>query len=142
MPIMGMSNASLTGQLYRKKDARRRDAAFTIHQFANTVAGILTPVVVGQIGLSNYHTGFATAIFLTQYRFFEPLVEAPIKPLPARERQRMFKGLAVGLAVLAMIIDVLVLTRHFSLNAIINVVTAFAFVVPLCFLVTCSVKRI
>lgn len=134
MPIMGMSNASLTGQLYRKKGARRRDAAFTIHQFTNTVAGILTPVVVGQIGLGNYHIGFATAIFLTQYRFFGPLVEAPIKPLPARERQRMFKGLAVGLAVLAMIIDVLVLTRHFSLNAIINVVTAFAFVVPLCFL--------
>lgn len=71
-----MSNASLTGQLYRKKDARRRDAAFTIHQFANTVAGILTPVVVGQIGLGNYHIGFATAILLTQYRFFGPLVEA------------------------------------------------------------------
>lgn len=151
MPIMGMSNASLTGQLYRKEDARRRDAAFTIHQFANTVAGIITPVVVGQIGLSNYHIGFAVAgifallygaaIFFTQYRFFGPLGEAPIKPLSAQERQKILKGLVIGLVLLALVIAALVLTKHFNLNAIINAVTTFAFVVPICFLVNLFTKK-
>lgn len=84
---------------------------------------------------------YAAAIFFTQYRFFGPLGEAPIKPLSARERHRILKGLAVGLAVLVMVIVVLVLTRHSNLNAIINAVTTFAFVVLLCFLVNLFSKK-
>ncbi|GIP09594.1 MAG: MFS transporter [Paenibacillus macerans] len=67
LPIMGASNASLTGQLYRKADNGRRDAAFTIHTIANNIAGLIAPVLVGQIGMKNYHIGFliaAVAAFL------------------------------------------------------------------------------
>lgn len=151
MPIMGMSNASLTGQMYRKDDARRRDAAFTIHQFANTVAGIITPVVVAQIGLKNFHIGFAVAgvfallygasIFFTQYKFFGPLGEAPIKPLSKDESRRVLKWAGIVAVVVAAAIAILVVSGHFSLNSVINAVTTFAFIVPLCFLVNLFNKK-
>ncbi|MFR5079046.1 MAG: hypothetical protein ACLTDX_13950 [[Clostridium] innocuum] len=58
LPIMGASNASLTGQLYRSDDNGRRDAAFTMHAMANNMGGFLAPILIGTIGLQNYHAGF------------------------------------------------------------------------------------
>lgn len=151
MPIMGASNASLTGQLYKKEDNKRRDAAFTIHQFANTAAGIITPVLVGQIGLTNYHIGFAIAglfaflyaavIFFTQFKFFGPLGESPIKPLTKSESKKILKYLFIGALILIVVILALIKIKRFDLNSIISAVTTFAFIIPLWFIVSLFFKK-
>jgi POT family proton-dependent oligopeptide transporter len=144
LPIMGASNASLTGQMYAKKDNGRRDAAFTIHQVANTIAGLVTPLIVAQLGLKNYHLGFGVAaffafvygaiIFFTQHKFFGPLGEKPIKPLPKGEFKK-FAGIFVIILVVAIaIVAGLILKNVMGLQGFLNILTTFTFIIPIVFI--------
>jgi len=144
IPIMGASNASLTGQLYRKSDNGRRDAAFTIHGIANTIAGLIVPILVAQLGMKNYHTGFAIAaafaflyaavIFFTQYTFFGPLGESPTKPLEKGQFKKWIgRVLLIAAAGIALITG-LVLTKVVAFKGILNIVTSTTFIVPIIFL--------
>ena len=101
--------------------------------------------------MKNYHIGFAVAgvfallyaatIFFTQFKFFGPLGEKPVRPLSHDESMKMLKWVGLGAIVVAIAIVVLVASGHFSLNSIINVVTTFAFVIPLWFLVNLFLKK-
>ncbi len=144
LPIMGASNASLTGQMYRKADDGRRDAAFTIHQVANTIAGLVTPLIVAQLGMKNYHIGFAIAaffaflygavIFFTQHKFFGPLGAKPVKPLEAGQFKKMALIFLVLMVVVFAVVIGLVLGGVIGLQGFLNVLTSFTFVIPIFFL--------
>lgn len=144
LPIMGASNASLTGQLYSKQDNGRRDAAFTIHQFANTIAGIITPIIVGQIGMSNFHIGFGIAaffaflygavIFLTQHKFFGYLGENPVKPLPKGALKKIGLRAFVITVIVGALIFGLIYGKLIGLQGFLNVITSATFIIPILFL--------
>jgi proton-dependent oligopeptide transporter, POT family len=144
LPVMGASNASLTGQLYRKADNGRRDAAFTIHGIANTLAGVVAPVLVGQLGMKNFHIGFliaaiaaflyAAVIFFTQHKYFGPLGEQPIKPLGKGKFRKLFFKFVAVLAVSITIIVVLVINHVLSFQGVLNIITTATFVIPITFL--------
>lgn len=144
LPIMGASNASLTGQLYAKNDNSRRDAAFTIHQFVNTAAGLITPVLVAQLGMRNYHWGFAIAaacaflymlvIILTQHRFFGPLGARPTKPLAPGQFKKIAAIAFLVMAAVLGTIALLVMKRIIGLNGFLNVITSLTFLIPIGFL--------
>ncbi len=151
IPIMGASNPSLTGQLYDKDDNQRRDAAFTVHQFANTAAGILIPVLVAQLGMKNYHIGFTVAgifallygatIFFTQYRFFGPLGEKPTMPLKPEEWKKVGFISIVIVAVAGGIVGGLIAAEKLSLHGFINIITTCTFLIPILFLAHLFLKK-
>ncbi|MEC0233924.1 oligopeptide:H+ symporter [Paenibacillus kribbensis] len=151
LPIMGASNASLTGQLYRKTDNGRRDAAFTIHTIANNIAGLVAPVLVGQIGMKNYHIGFLIAavaaflygavIFFTQHKFFGPLGEKPIKPLEEGKFRKIFIRFMLVLIVLIGTIVALVLAEVISFQGVLNIITSATFIIPIVFLTNLLSKK-
>ncbi|WP_068496659.1 peptide MFS transporter [Paenibacillus kribbensis] len=151
LPIMGASNASLTGQLYRKTDNGRRDAAFTIHSIANNIAGLIAPVLVGQIGMKNYHIGFLIAavaaflygavIFFTQHKFFGPLGEKPIKPLEEGKFGKIFVRFMLVLIVLIGTIVALVLEKVISFQGVLNIITSATFIIPIVFLTNLLSKK-
>lgn len=151
LPIMGASNASLTGQLYRKTDNGRRDAAFTIHTIANNIAGLIAPVLVGQIGMKNFHVGFLIAaiaaflygavIWFTQHKFFGPLGDLPVKPLEKGKFKSIFaKFMAVLIVVMGTIIA-LVLTHVISFQGVLNIITSATFIIPIVFLTNLLSKK-
>lgn len=145
LPIMGASNASLTGQLYSKTDNGRRDAAFTIHQFANTIAGIFIPVIVGQLSIVSYHVGFAIAaafaflygavIYFTRNKYFGQLGDKPIKPLPEGELKKVAIKFFAILAVVLIIIVALVLANITGVDALLNIITSATFIIPIIFFI-------
>ncbi|MGN7764733.1 peptide MFS transporter [Paenibacillus sp. 22594] len=151
LPIMGASNASLTGQLYRKSDNGRRDAAFTIHGIANNIAGLVAPVLVGQIGMKNYHIGFLIAaiaaflygavIFITQHKYFGTLGEKPVKPLEEGKFGKIFTRFMIIMVVFIGTIVVLVLNKVMSFQGVLNIITSATFIIPIVFLTNLMSKK-
>lgn len=145
LPIMGASNPSLTGQMYRSDDNGRRDAAFTIHTVANAISGVIAPVLVGFIGEKNYHIGFGigavwalaygAVIFFTRNKFFGTIGGEPVNPLTKEEAKKTGMAAAAVLGAGAVIIGVTVASGLLTFNGIINVLTTATFIIPIVFLI-------
>ncbi len=144
LPIMGASNASLSGQLYRPDDHGRRDAAFTIHTLANNLGGFLAPIIIGTIGMHSYHAGFfisalaayayGIAIALGKKRFFPSLGQRPahVQPVFQNRRQR-YCLLALASAIL--FITIMGIIQHWiCFDTLLHGITAVSFVIPIVFL--------
>ena len=142
LPIMGASNASLTGMLFHRKD-NRRDGAFAIHAIANNIAGFITPIISAQLGLINYHYGFAIGavaaliyaaiIGVPGNRFFGSLGSKPTRPLNSQERKRYGFGALGVLVAIGLVIAVLLITHKVSVNALASTVSSCTFVVAIAF---------
>lgn len=144
LPIMGASNMSLTGQMYDKNDSGRRDAAYTIHTVANAIAGVVAPILVGNLSANNYHIGFAIGsvwalaygfiIFITRNRFFGTIGAKPSNPLSKSESRR-FIIIAVCIAVAGLLVfGITSATGILSFDGVINVLTSASFIIPIYFL--------
>ncbi len=144
MPIMGASNSSLTGLLYRREDGGRRDAAFTIHTVANAIAGVIAPILIGNLSANNYHIGFAIGaawalaygmiIFVTRNKFFGTIGAKPVNPLNKAEKKKFIIIAAVVVVVGAVLIGGTMAMKILSFDGIINVLTTAAFLIPILFL--------
>lgn len=145
LPIMGASNASLTGLLYRREDSGRRDAAFTIHTVANAIAGVVAPVLVGNLSANNYHIGFAIGaawalaygliIFVTRNKFFGTIGEKPVNPLSKAEAKKFITIAVCVVAAAAVVIGVTLAMKLITFDSIVNTLTTAAFIIPIVFLI-------
>lgn len=144
LPIMGASNSSMTGLMYRSDDDGRRDAAFTIHNVANTITGMISPILVGFIGMSDYHLGFflsalaalayGLVILFTGKRFFGPIGEKPANPV---SKEELKKALGLFFAVVLIVVAIILVTVKMGVmnfDGVLNIITTFSFVIPIIFL--------
>lgn len=144
LPIMGSSNPSLTGQLYKNDDSGRRDAAYTIHTVANAIAGLIAPTLIGFIGMKNYHLGFlicsiaafmyGLVIFVTRNKFFGTIGLKPIKPLKSGEGKKVGLTSAIIGAVAIAAIAGTTATGMLTFDGFLNIITTAAFIIPIVFL--------
>ena len=142
LPIMGSSNYSLTGMLFHRKDSRR-DGAYAMHTIANNIAGFITPVIAAQLGLVNYHYGFAigavaaflyaAAIALPGKAFFGSLGSKPARPLSPEEKKKYGIGALVALAVIAAAIAIAVGTGKATIGTLASTVSSCTFLVAIIF---------
>ena len=144
LPIMGAANPSMTGLLYRSDDDGRRDAAFTIHNVANAITGMISPILIGFIGMSDYHLGFfisamaalayGLVILFTGKRFFGTIGEKPANPV-SREELKKAGLLFAGVVILLVAgIGITVSMGIMNFDGILNIITTFSFVIPIVFL--------
>lgn len=143
LPIMGASSNSMTGQLYRKDDNSRRDAAFTIHTIFNNIGGMIAPIVVGFVGQNSYHLGFLISavaallcgltVVFTQHRFFGDIGEKPVNPIASGELRRIGFVSLLAAALFSAVIGTAVWQGLLSFGGVLNLITAATFVVPLVF---------
>lgn len=144
LPIMGAANPSMTGLMYREEDDGRRDAAFTIHNVANTITGMISPILVGFIGMSDYHLGFflsalaalayGLVILFTGKRFFGTIGEKPANPVPKNELKKVLSIFAIVVLVGIGAILIAVNAGIMNFDGILNIITTFSFVIPIAFL--------
>lgn len=52
--------SSIVGEIYSEQD-NRRDAAFSIFYMGINLGGFLSPLIVGAVGMNNFHLGFSIA---------------------------------------------------------------------------------
>ena len=144
LPIMGASNPSLLGMLYRRGDHARRDAGYTINNTMNAVSGVVAPILVGNLAANNYHIGFAVGtvwallyglvIFVFRHKFFGDIGEKPARPLSKAEASRIGKVVAVVAVVAVAVLAVTISTGTLTFDGVINVLTTVSFVIPIAFL--------
>ncbi|WP_208422698.1 oligopeptide:H+ symporter [Latilactobacillus fragifolii] len=143
-PIMGASNYSLTGQLYDRDDNKRRDSAFTVYGIVNSIASLFIPALTAQIGLLNYHIGFAIggvfallyglSIFITQHKFFGELGAKATRPLNDVEKKRFS---IIGICAILLVLGVSILISVFkfvTFTEVMNTISGLAFIIPIVFL--------
>lgn len=143
-PIMGASNYSLTGQLYDRTDNKRRDSAFTIYGIVNSMAQLIIPALTAQIGLLNYHIGFAIggifallyglSIFVTQHKFFGSLGAKATRPLNEQEKKRFSFIAVIALLVVLLGAISIGIFKFVSFSTVMSTISGLAFVIPIIFL--------
>lgn len=52
--------SSIVGEIYSEQD-NRRDAAFSIFYMGINLGGFISPLIVGAVGMNNFHLGFSIA---------------------------------------------------------------------------------
>lgn len=142
LPIMGASNASLTGLLFRRDDGRR-DGAFALHTIANNIAGFITPIIAAQLGLINYHYGFAigavaaflyaAAIGVPGGRFFGSLGEKPSRPLSRSEKKKYSIMTVVAVVVITVVVAIVVAAHKATIGSLANAISSCTFIVAIVF---------
>ncbi|WEV65255.1 MULTISPECIES: oligopeptide:H+ symporter [unclassified Bifidobacterium] len=142
LPIMGASNASLTGLLFKRDDSRR-DGAFAVHTIANNIAGFITPIIAAQLGLINYHYGFAigavaaflyaAAIAIPGRRFFGSLGEKPSRPLSTTEKKKYSIIAVAAVVVIAVIVAIVFAMHKATIGSLANTISSCTFIIAIVF---------
>jgi proton-dependent oligopeptide transporter, POT family len=106
--------SAIVGQLYDQRDTRR-DAGFSIFYMGINTGALIAPLACGWVAQYNWRYGFGLAgigmtIGLIQYTFgARRLGDAGVTPAgasdPVRSRRRLFAGLAVLAAVIALTVS-------------------------------------
>ncbi|MFD0822722.1 peptide MFS transporter [Micromonospora zhanjiangensis] len=130
--------STMVGELY-DRDSPRRDAGFSLFYMGINLGGFIAPLITGLLGEKvNWHLGFAAAAVgmtfgVIQYvlgrRRLGQAGAHPNDPLLGRARRRAL--LRAGLVVVALLLVVLVLALAgwFTVNTVVNLLTALTVLV-------------
>ncbi|MFL1677012.1 peptide MFS transporter [Paenibacillus dendritiformis] len=102
--------SSLVGEIYSEQD-NRRDAGFSIFYMGINLGGFLSPLVVGTVGMNNFHLGFGLAAIgmfiglvvylVTRSKNLGLAGTIVVNPLSPAEKKKVFTIIGVGVVVLA-----------------------------------------
>lgn len=112
--------SSLVGELYSEDEPARRDAGFSIFYMGINIGGFISPLIVGELRIYNWHYGFAAAgvgmvLGLIQYKLTESnLGSAGLHPeklsdalMQHRRERNIRNSLIVFIVVLALFVSLL-----------------------------------
>lgn len=134
------SNASsLVGGIYSEQD-NRRDAGFSIYYMGINLGGFLSPLVVGTIGMNNFHLGFGLAaigmfiglvmFMVTRSKNLGLAGTVVVNPLSPAEKKKVFTILGVGVVVLAALIAVAIAFGVLTFDTFIKLVGILGLLIP------------
>ncbi|GAC41746.1 peptide MFS transporter [Paenibacillus popilliae] len=134
------SNASsLVGDIYSEQD-NRRDAGFSIYYMGINLGGFLSPLVVGTVGMNNFHLGFALAaigmfiglvvFMVTRSKNLGLAGTVVVNPLSPAEKKKVFTILGVGVVVLAVLIVAAIAFGVLTFDTFIKLVGILGLLIP------------
>ncbi|MDP4086932.1 MAG: peptide MFS transporter [Bacillota bacterium] len=137
--------STMVGQMYDIKDARR-DAGFNIFYMGVNLGAILSPLIVGTIGLKyNFHLGFGIAalgmflalvMYVTTRKKNLGLAGSFVtNPMSADEKKKVFTQIGIGIIIVAILVVVGITTKTLTINSFINLVGILGFVIPLIYFI-------
>ncbi|MCO6543152.1 MAG: peptide MFS transporter [Lactobacillus sp.] len=137
--------SEMVGGLYSENDPRR-DAGFSIFVMGINIGSLIAPIVVGQAWKSfNFHVGFSLAAIgmffgLITYYFQgkkylpDNSLQAP-DPLSDAEKKKLYKRVAICLAVVIVIFAILFAVHAVNLTNIITLFTILGVALPIAYFV-------
>ncbi|BFH16800.1 peptide MFS transporter [Paenibacillus melissococcoides] len=131
--------SSLVGEIYSEQD-NRRDAGFSIFYMGINLGGFLSPLVVGTVGMNNFHLGFGLAaigMFLglavyvaTRSKYLGLAGTIVVNPLSPAEKKKVFTILGVGVVVLGALIAVTIAFGVLTFDTFIKLVGILGILIP------------
>jgi POT family proton-dependent oligopeptide transporter len=142
--------STMVGDLY-DRDSPRRDAGFSLFYMGINIGGFIAPLITGYLGERiNWHLGFAAAavgmtLAVVQYvwggRHLGAGSLAPTDPLRGPERRRALTRIGVGVGVAALLAVLLAVAGLFTVNTVVNLLTAITVLVTLVYFGRIMVDR-
>lgn len=131
--------SSLVGDIYSDQD-NRRDAGFSIFYMGINLGGFLSPLVVGTVGMNNFHLGFGLAaigmfiglvvFMVTRSKNLGLAGTIVVNPLSPAEKKKVFTILGVGVVVLAALIAVTIAFGILTFDTFIKLVGILGLLIP------------
>lgn len=131
--------SSLVGDIYKEED-NRRDAGFSIFYMGINLGSFLAPLVVGTVGMNNFHLGFGLAAVGMLLGLIVFVVTRPknlgiagtvvVNPLSPTEKKKVFTILGVSIVVLAALITIAILLGALTFDTFIKLVGVLGILIP------------
>ncbi|BFH70769.1 putative transporter YclF [Paenibacillus dendritiformis] len=131
--------SSLVGEIYGEQD-NRRDAGFSIFYMGINLGGFLSPLVVGTVGMNNFHLGFGLAaigMFIglavyaaTRSKNLGLAGTVVVNPLSPAEKKKVFALLGVSAVVLGALIAVAIAFGVLTFDTFIKLVGILGILIP------------
>lgn len=131
--------SSLVGDIYSDQD-NRRDAGFSIFYMGINLGGFLSPLVVGTVGMNNFHLGFGLAaigmfiglvvFMVTRSKNLGLAGTIVVNPHSPAEKKKVFTILGVGVVVLAVLIAVTIAFGILTFDTFIKLVGILGLLIP------------
>ncbi|WP_024625961.1 peptide MFS transporter [Lactiplantibacillus fabifermentans] len=135
--------SDMVGQLYSPED-RRRDAGFSIFVFGINLGSLVSPFLVGRIGLNvNFHLGFSLAAIgmffgLLQYYFDGKKTLSkdslyPTDPLQPGEMNKVVRRVILGVVGIGLILLLMFLMNALTLENVISLISILVILTPVAY---------
>ena len=135
--------SDMVGQLYSPED-RRRDAGFSIFVFGINLGSLVSPFLVGRIGLNvNFHLGFSLAAIgmffgLLQYYFDGKKTLSkdslyPTDPLQPGEMNKVVRRVILGVVGIGLILLLMFLLNALTLENVISLISILVILTPVAY---------
>ncbi|MEK4345261.1 peptide MFS transporter [Paenibacillus sp. FSL P4-0184] len=131
--------SSIVGEIYSEQD-NRRDAAFSIFYMGINLGGFISPLIVGAVGMNNFHLGFSIAAVgmfiglvvyvVTRTKNLGLAGTIVRNPIPAEQKKKLFTWIGIGLIVLAVLVTVGILTGVLTFETFIKIVGVLGLLIP------------
>lgn len=131
--------SSIVGEIYSEQD-NRRDAAFSIFYMGINLGGFISPLIVGAVGMNNFHLGFSIAAVgmfiglvvyvVTRTKNLGLAGTIVRNPIPAEQKKKLFTWIGIGLVVLAVLVTVGILTGALTFETFIKIVGVLGLLIP------------
>ncbi|MEK3663462.1 peptide MFS transporter [Paenibacillus sp. FSL F4-0236] len=131
--------SSIVGEIYSEQD-NRRDAAFSIFYMGINLGGFISPLIVGAVGMNNFHLGFSIAAVgmfiglvvyvVTRTKNLGLAGTIVRNPIPAEQKKKLFTWIGIGLVVLAVLVTVGILTGVLTFETFIKIVGVLGLLIP------------
>ncbi|MCK8624995.1 peptide MFS transporter [Apilactobacillus xinyiensis] len=138
--------SDMVGDLYSKTD-RRRDSGFTIFVFGINLGSLVSPWLVGSLGLQvNFHLGFSLAAVGMFFGLVQYYVEGkktlsadsmyPSNPLEPSDLKKLFIRCSIGIFGFGLVLGLMFVMGSLNIDNFITLLSIIAILTPIVYFIT------
>lgn len=131
--------SSMVGDIYSEQD-NRRDSGFSIFYMGINLGGFLSPLVVGTVGMNNFHLGFSLAAIgmfiglvvyvITRKKNLGLAGTVVVNPLSKEEKKKVFTIIGAGIVVIGILVAISIPLGILTFDTFIKLVGVLGILIP------------
>ncbi|GAA0412509.1 peptide MFS transporter [Paenibacillus motobuensis] len=137
--------SSQVGEIYSEQD-NRRDAGFSIFYMGINLGSFLSPLIIGTVGMKNFHLGFGLAgvgmfigliLYVTTRKKNLGLAgTSVVNPLSSKEKKKVFTKIGIGIVVIGVLIAIAIPLGILTFDTFIKLVGVLGILIPTLYFVS------
>ncbi|MGE6230028.1 peptide MFS transporter [Paenibacillus chitinolyticus] len=131
--------SSIVGEIYSEQDTRR-DSGFSIFYMGINLGGFLSPLIVGTVGMKNFHLGFGLAAIgmflglvlfvLTKKKNLGLAGTIVANPMSPAEKKKVFTIMGIGIVVVAVLVAIAIPAGLLTFSTFIKLIGVLGLLIP------------
>ncbi|WP_405081134.1 peptide MFS transporter [Paenibacillus chitinolyticus] len=131
--------SSIVGEIYSEQDTRR-DSGFSIFYMGINLGGFLSPLIVGTVGMKNFHLGFGLAAIgmflglvlfvLTKKKNLGLAGTVVANPMSPAEKKKVFTIMGIVIVVVAILVAIAIPAGLLTFSTFIKLIGVLGLLIP------------